>query len=82
MLTLLFASSYIFIFLKAFQQLNVVHDKYWWVVPTSMSMAFCEVYIIASLAMQGFKIPVVLAVGLGSGLGAVTSMWIHKRAVR
>lgn len=82
MIPLLFASSYIFIFLKAFQQLNVVHDKYWWVVPTSMSMAFCEVYIIASLAMEGFNIPVVLAVGLGSGLGAVTSMWIHKRAVR
>jgi hypothetical protein len=82
MVLLLFASSYVFIFLKAFQQLNVVHDKYWWVVPTSMSMAFCEVFIIASLAREGFSLPVWAAVGLGSGLGAVTSMWIHKRAVR
>ena len=83
LLPLLFASSYVFIFLKAFQQLNVVHDKYWWVIPTSLSMAFCEVFIIVALAKsEGFNVSMAIAVGLGSGLGAVSSMWLHKRAVR
>lgn len=79
--TLLFAgaASFVFIALKAFQQLNVVHDQYLLVFPTSLLMAACEVFVIANIAMHGWSIPLWLAVGIGSGAGACFSMWLHKR---
>lgn len=76
-----FVASFLFIFLKAFQQLNVVHYKYWLVVPTSFTMAICEVYVMANVAQQGFHWSLVAAVGLGGGLGCICSMWVHKRLV-
>lgn len=73
-----FVASYLFIFLKAFQQLNVVRDQYLMVVPTSVAMAACEVFVVANMATHGWGW-IVLPVGLGSGLGALTSMFIHGR---
>lgn len=78
---LAFCASYIFIFLKAFQQLSVVHKNYAWVLPTSMCMATCEVYVIATTAKNGWGW-LVLFVGLGSGLGAMSSMWVHGRFIK
>lgn len=74
-----FFASFCFVALKAFQQLNVVHDQYWLVIPTSCLMAVCEVFVIANIAVKGWHIPLVAAVGLGSGLGCVASMYLHKR---
>jgi hypothetical protein len=73
-----FAAAFLFVFLKAFQQLNVVHDKYVWVLPVSMLMAACEVYVTWQAATQGWGW-IVLPIGVGSGLGAMTSMLLHKR---
>jgi predicted permease len=73
-----FIASFVFVALKAFQQLNVVHDQYWFVVPTSMLMAACEVYVIATIVLTGWGW-VVLWVGLGAGLGCLFSMLAHKR---
>ena len=78
---LAFFASYIFIFLKAFQQLSVVHKNYAWVLPTSMCMATCEVYVIATTAKNGWGW-LVLFIGLGSGLGAMSSMWVHGRFIK
>lgn len=76
-----FAAAFIFIFLKAFQQLNVMHKQYLLVLPTSMLMAACEVYVIATTARNGYGW-IVLAIGLGSGLGAMASMWTHSRMIK
>jgi len=75
---LAFLASFAFIALKAGQQLNVVHDKFLWVVPTSMLMAVCEVSVIANIARAGWGW-IVLPIGLGSGLGAVFAMYLHRR---
>lgn len=75
-----FATSYVFIFLKAWQQLNVVHRQYLWVMPTSMCLACCEVYLISTASRAGFGW-IVFVVGLGAGLGAMTSMYIHGKMV-
>lgn len=75
-----FAASFAFIFLRAFQQLNVVRGNSWLVVPTSVGMAACEVFTISAIVMNGFGW-VVLALGLGGGLGSVVAMYIHKRFV-
>jgi len=84
-LPLTFVASFIFIFLKAFQQRNVAFDHYIPVIPTSLAMAAAaaaEVYVIANVVVKGFSFPLVLAVGLGSGIGAVVAMKTHKLIFR
>jgi hypothetical protein len=73
---LAFAASFVFIFLKAFQQLNVVHRQYLLVVPTSMAMSACEVAVIALVARQGWGW-LVFFTGLGAGLGCTAAMLLH-----
>lgn len=75
---LAFLASFAFIGLKSWQQLNVVKRAYPWIVPTSMAMAVCEVYVIANVASLGMGW-LVFWVGLGSGLGSLTATWVHWR---
>lgn len=77
---LAFITSFCFVFLRSFQQLNVVRTRYLWVMPTSMLMAACEVFLI-STAARGYGW-IVVAMGLGAGLGCMCSMWIHGRISR
>ncbi|MPZ19527.1 MAG: hypothetical protein GEV06_16645 [Luteitalea sp.] len=79
---LVFAASFGFIFLKAFQQRNVAFDNYGWVAPTSLAMAGAEVFVIANIARNGWAWPLVLVIGLGSGAGALAAMLVHKRWVK
>jgi len=71
-----FLTSFFFVGLRSFQQLNVVHRKYWWVMPTSMLMAACEVFLIATAA-KGYGW-IVIAMGAGAGLGCMASMRLHE----
>lgn len=72
-------ASYLFVGLKAFQQLNVVRGLYRWIMPTSLAMAACEVYVVANIARMGVSFLLVLCIGVGAGLGAMTSMAAHGR---
>ena len=76
-----FLLSYLFIGLKSWQQLNVARRAYYWIVPTSMAMAACEVYVIANAARYGWGW-LVFWVGLGGGLGSLTATWLHHRYLR
>ncbi len=78
---LAFLSSFVFVFLKAFQQLNVVRGAYVWVLPTSMAMAACEVYVVVVAAQRGWGW-IIIPIGVGAGLGAMAAMWLHKRVTR
>ena len=78
---LAFFASFVFIALKSWQQLNVVRRQYWWIVPTSMAMAACEVYVIANAARYGFGW-LVFWVGLGGGLGSLCATYVHWRFVK
>lgn len=74
-----FLASYFFIAIKALQQRQVVHDERWVVIVlTSIAMATCEVFVVDNIARQGWSIPLVLAVGVGSGLGCVSAMKLHR----
>ena len=75
----MFLANFCFIFLKAFQQQNVIHGNWWWVIPTSFGMALGEVFVIDSIVDLGFGVTTVVALGLGGGLGAVTAMYWHRR---
>lgn len=80
------AANFVFIFLKAFQQRNVAFLHYWAVVPTSFLMAVVEVGVIGAVAIEATNAEhfidlwrMILAIGLGGGLGCAASMYIHKR---
>lgn len=80
------AANFVFIFLKAFQQRNVAFMHYGWVVPTSMLMGTVEVGVVGAVAMEAIDAarfwdlwPLIVAVGIGGGSGAVASMWVHHR---
>ena len=75
---------FVFVFFKAFQQRNVAFLHYKWVIPTSYLMSATELLVIALVArgaVQGWDMlaPMILGVGTGGGLGAVSSMWIHNK---
>jgi hypothetical protein len=79
---LAFLASYIYIFLKANQQLSVVNFLYARILPTSMSMAACEVFIMVNVArtaddLSGL-IVLALSIGVGGGLGCLTAMKLHQ----
>ena len=78
-LILMFLANFVFIFLKAFQQRNIGGAHYAAIIPTSGMLALTEVYIIAQIAMRGFELPVVLALGLAGGLGSLAAVWAHLR---
>lgn len=75
---LLFFTSFVFIFLKSWQQLNVAFYQLWWITPTSFAMASAEVVTVSNMAHYGFSW-VIIPIGLGSGLGSLASTIIHKR---
>ena len=79
---LMFGAHFAYVFLKAFQQRNVAFDHYQWVMPVSYGMSAMEVYIIATVAVRGFTIGSVVALGTAGGLGAIAAMWLHKRVLR
>ncbi len=73
-------AMFCFVFLKAFQQRNVAFDAPWWVVLLlSYGMALTEVYVVSVIAKQGFSPELVLAIGTGSGWGAVIAMASHRK---
>ena len=79
MYLLIFLSSFGFIFLKSFQQLNVVKKQYWWIVPTSVIMAGAEVYVITTSARNGWDWWLVLLIGFGSGFGSLSATYLHSK---
>jgi len=72
-----FASMFLFVLLRSFQQLNVVRGEYAWVLPTSLCIANCEVYVMWRAASSGWGW-VVIPLGLGAGLGSMAGMWLHS----
>jgi hypothetical protein len=75
----LFCASFLFVFLKAFQQRNVAFDHYKWVLPCSFGMAVTEVYVVATIVQTGYSFGAVVGMGCGGGTGALLSMYLHKR---
>lgn len=78
-----FAVSFLYIALKATQQLQVVHGQYARILPVSMGMAFCEVFILVNVIRSaddwlGLTF-LALAIGSGAGLGCLAAMKLHRR---
>lgn len=77
---LAFLVSMLYVALRSFQQLNVVHSKYWWVPVVSMLMAFADYWMINAIVTSTPTIAV--AIGLGGSVGACISMALHPRLTK
>jgi hypothetical protein len=82
------AAYFFFVFLKAFQQRNVMGMHYRWIMPISYMMAATEVFVISIVAIKAVNytsltdlITLALSVGTGGGLGALAGMYLHNRHV-
>jgi hypothetical protein len=82
---LVFCINLIYIAGRAFQQLNVVHDKVLLVPVVSMMMAMCEVFLWGGAALavvKGSRADMALyavTLGISGSIGAILSMSLHKR---
>ena len=72
-----FGAAFLLVFFKSWQQQNVTHEKYRWILPTSLTMAVVEVYVISLVAVRGFTPSLIIAIGFGSGLGSTLATWLH-----
>ena len=77
---ILFICTFLMVAFKAFQQLNVVGGHYQLVIPFSFLMATTEVVIVLTL-IQSPTYWAILPMGLGGSLGAMLSMFLHRRYV-
>jgi hypothetical protein len=77
----IFGTALAYVAGRAFQQLNVQHDRFWWVPPTTAMMAVCEVVSVTSI-VRANSLWVVLPLAAGSTLGCWFAMWLHKRMRR
>ncbi len=77
----IFGATYVSIFLKAFQQLNVTRGEYVLVLPTSMLQFASDLFVVYSVVQAGLGWNV-LVCGVAAGTGAMSSMYIHGRYVK
>lgn len=75
----IFAVSFVSVCVKVVQGRNFAFDNYMMVMPTSITLAFLDLYIYSQIARVGFSVPWVLSIGIGSGLGAMLGMFVHGR---
>lgn len=82
---ILLASNFVYIFLKAYQQKNVMHSDYMAMVPTSFAMAFTEymtVGIVAASFIQDGVIGAalsILALGIGGASGGCLGVYLNDK---
>lgn len=73
-----FLAAFGYVWLKAFQQWNVIRLRYLLVWPFSIGMAAMEFYVFAVISVRLDPL-LILAMGLGGGLGANSAMWMQTR---
>ena len=76
-MVLLMVATFALVFLRAWQQQNVIHGYYWWAAATSYGLALADALVV--LGVVNYGLPAVPWVGTGGALGVVTAMTLHKR---
>lgn len=73
----LYFTSTLYIALRAFQQLNVMHERFMWVPIVTAGMAVMEVLTVTSVVSSG-SLLAAIPLALGGVTGTWSSMWLHK----
>lgn len=80
-------ANFAFIGLKAFQQQNVVHLNYGWMVGTNTLLVIAEMFVIGKIAvevMSGDVMSIVwtgLALNIGGASGCACAMFVHSNYI-
>lgn len=69
--------TFVYVGLRAFQQLNVVHGNYLLIVPTSVFMSIGDVAIVM-LIVKADTLWMGVTNGIGGGLGCIVAMYASK----
>jgi len=65
------------VFLRAWQQQNVIHQYYIWAAATSYALAAADVAVVIGVVKYGaLSIPYI---GTGGAAGVVAAMLLHKK---
>ena len=75
---LAFLASFSLVALKSWQQLNVQHDRIWWIPPTSYGLAAFELYLWSRAPTADWGIW--LAIGTGAWIGSIAAVIGHRMA--
>ena len=68
----------VYVGLRSLQQLNVVHAKYWRVLPTSLAMGVGDVALIY-LMVRADTLWIGVWNGVGGAIGCLAAIYLHKR---
>ena len=74
------AATFLLVFLRAWQQQNVIHGYYWWAALTSYGMALADVLVIVGVVNYGLA--AVPYIGTGGSIGVVSAMYLHRKMKR
>lgn len=67
-----------YVFLKAYQQQNVTHRNFAWILPCSMGMAFLEVSGLLMI-LKADTIWIFIPIGIGATIGCCAAIYLHER---
>ncbi len=74
-------ASFVYVALRAWQQLNVMQGHYWRVVPTSIGMGIGDV-ILVTLIVKTDSLWIGVSNGVAAGLGCCLAMYFNKRMAK
>jgi hypothetical protein len=81
-----FFAYLVYVFFRAFQQLNVMHHRMLWIMPVSLMMGLIDVFVMGTIAVvavdigRGWQLMGVgISMGLGGAVGAIVAMLVHRR---
>jgi hypothetical protein len=77
-----FVATYLYVMARAFQQRNVAFDNYAWIPAASTAMAILDVFIVSTVAREGWHIALVASCAAAGTLGCWSAMAFHKRFVK
>src|SRR2546428_12357492 len=71
-------ATFLYVFLSALQQLNVVHNHYWRIPLVSILMGIGDVVLILVI-VKADTLWIGVTNGLAGGCGCFVTMWLNKR---
>lgn len=74
-------ATFIYVFLRAQQQINVIRSRYFAVVPCSLAMGICEVVILLYV-VRANTIWLGLLTGLAGGAGVLVALMLNRKIAR
>ena len=78
----IFAVNFVYVMLRSFQQKSVIANKKMFIVPTSIAMSACDVFMIstiATLVIASQSYWSFIPAGLGGGAGCLLGMELFNR---